>query len=198
MEPNPAVVQLSSRSGVDQTAAEQAARNLIIALGADLTDPVLAETPARMARSYAEMLTPEPFEMTTFPNDGEYDELVLASAIPFHSLCEHHLLPFTGHAHVGYLPKERIVGLSKLPRVVEHFARRLQVQERMTMQIATFIEESLEPKGVGVVLTAEHSCMSLRGVKATGSTTVTSAVRGLLRTSDRSRAEFFSLIDRHS
>ena len=191
-------MQLSSRSGVDQTAAEQAARNLIIALGADLTDPVLAETPARMARSYAEMLTPEPFEMTTFPNDGEYDELVLASAIPFHSLCEHHLLPFTGHAHVGYLPKERIVGLSKLPRVVEHFARRLQVQERMTMQIATFIEESLEPKGVGVVLTAEHSCMSLRGVKATGSTTVTSAVRGLLRTSDRSRAEFFSLIDRHS
>src|SRR6476620_157758 len=150
--------------GVDLAAAEQAARDLLVALGADLELDSLAETPARVARMYAELLAPEPFRVTTFPNDAGYDELVVARSIPFHSLCEHHLLPFVGVAHVGYLPGERIIGLSKLARVVEKFARALQVQERLTKQIGDWLHEHLEPKGVGVVLEAEHLCMSLRGV----------------------------------
>jgi GTP cyclohydrolase I len=182
---------------INVDAAARAAREMLIALGADLSRPSLANTPARMAQSYAEMLTPQAFDMTTFPNDDGYDELVLASGIPFCSLCEHHLLPFIGVAHVGYLPGSRILGLSKLARVVDKFARGLQVQERMTMQIASFIEEQLSPKGVGVVLSAEHLCMSVRGVNRRG-TTVTSALKGLLRDSDRSRSEFFSLVDGHS
>jgi GTP cyclohydrolase IA len=183
---------------IDVDAAERAARELLIALGADVSNPSLINTPARMAQSFAEMLTPASFDMTTFPNDDGYDELVLASGIPFYSLCEHHLLPFVGVAHVGYLPGKRILGLSKLARVVDKFARGLQVQERLTMQIATFIEEELAPKGVGVVLSAEHMCMSIRGVQRPGTSTVTSALRGLLRESDRSRAEFFSLVGSHS
>ncbi len=180
---------------VDIQAVESAARDLLVALGADLSDPSLRDTPGRMARSYAELLVPTPFEMTTFPNDGGYDELVMATNLPFYSLCEHHLLPFVGVAHVGYLPNERILGLSKLARVVDHFARGLQVQERMTSQIATFIDEQLQPKGVGVVLSAEHMCMSLRGVKVRDTKAVTSALKGLVRKSDRTRAEFFALID---
>jgi GTP cyclohydrolase I len=183
---------------IDAKAAERAAREMLIALGADLSNPSLANTPARMAQSYVEMLTPNSFDMTTFPNDDGYDELVLASGIPFCSLCEHHLLPFIGVAHVGYLPGRRILGLSKLARVVDKFARGLQVQERMTMQIASFIEEELSPKGVGVVLSAEHMCMAVRGVNRRGTVTVTSALKGLLRESDRSRSEFFSLVDSHS
>src|SRR3712207_4819827 len=150
-----------------------------------------------MARMYAELLTPAPFTPTTFPNDGGYDELVVATGIPFSSLCEHHLLPFSGMAHVGYLPGERIIGLSKLARVVEHAARDLQVQERLTEQVADWLERELEPRGVGVVLEAEHLCMSLRGVRASGSRTVTSAVRGLLRSDGRSRGEFFALTGVH-
>src|SRR5687767_10600060 len=131
-----------------------------------------------MARMYAELLTPTPFTATTFPNDGGYDELVVARDIPFHSLCEHHLLPFIGVAHVAYLPGERIVGLSKLARVVESFARALQVQERLTTQVARWLDSALRPKGVGVVIEAEHMCMSLRGVQKPGATTVTSALHG--------------------
>src|SRR5215207_8087663 len=119
-------------------------------------------------RAAADLLAPEPFRATSFPNDEGYDELIVVRAIPFHSLCMHHLLPFQGVAHVGYLPGERIVGLSKLGRVVEHFARRLQLQERLTTQIADWLERELEPKGVGVVLEAEHMCMSLRGVQKLG------------------------------
>jgi GTP cyclohydrolase I len=139
------------------------------------------------------MLTPRSFNLTTFANDEGYDELVLARDIPFHSLCQHHLLPFIGVAHVGYLPGDRILGLSKLARVVELFARGLQVQERLTKQVADWLQEELEPKGVGVVLEAEHLCMSLRGVQARGSWTVTSALHGLLREDSRSRSEFFAL-----
>jgi GTP cyclohydrolase I len=124
--------------------------------------------------------------------------LVLARDIPFTSLCEHHLLPFSGTAAVGYLPGSRILGLSKLARVVEMFARRPQVQERMTKQIATWLDSHLEPRGVGVVLSAEHSCMTLRGVQARGSSTVTSALTGLLRTDERTRAEFLALAGRPS
>jgi GTP cyclohydrolase I len=178
---------------VDVPAATAAARDLLLALGADLDAPGLAETPARLAAAYAELLTPRPFKLTTFPNDEKYDELVLARDIPFSSLCEHHVLPFVGIAHIGYIPGDRILGLSKLARIVELFARRLQVQERMTVQIANWLEEELAPRGVGVVLEAEHLCMSIRGVRVPGSRTTTSAVHGLLRDDERSRQEFFAL-----
>jgi GTP cyclohydrolase I len=178
----------------DLAKATEAARDFLIALGLDLTGPVLAETPGRMARGYAELLTPREFDLTTFPNDEGYDEFVIARRIPFRSVCEHHLLPFVGVAHVGYLPGDRILGLSKLARVVELFACRPQVQERLTTQIANWLDERLKPKGVGVVLEAEHMCMTLRGVQAAGANTVTSALLGLARTDARTRQEFFSLV----
>ena len=178
---------------IDQAAAERASRQLLAALGADLTDETLHDTPRRMAAAYAELLTPQAFEPTTFPNREGYDELVVARSIPFHSLCEHHLLPFFGVAHVGYLPDQRILGLSKLARVVDSFARDLQVQERLTKQVADWLQEELDPKGVGVVLEAEHLCMSLRGVRKAGSRTVTSALHGLVREDHRTREEFLRL-----
>ncbi|HET9441682.1 MAG TPA: GTP cyclohydrolase I FolE [Acidimicrobiales bacterium] len=180
---------------IDLPAAEQAVADLLVALGQDPHDAHTRDTPRRVAAAYAELLTPRSFSLTTFPNDEGYDELVLARAIPFHSLCQHHMLPFKGVAHVGYLPGDRILGLSKLARVVELFARGLQVQERLTKQVADWLEDHLRPKGVGVVLEAEHLCMSLRGVQASGSTTVTSALHGLLREDSRSRAEFFALAE---
>ena len=142
---------------------------------------------------FSELLSPAPFNLTTFPNDGDYDELVVARGIPFHSLCEHHLLPFVGVAHVAYLPGDRILGLSKLARVVEYYARSLQVQERLTTQVADWLERELQPKGVGVVIEAEHLCMSLRGVQKQGASTVTSALRGLVRDDPRTRQEFLAL-----
>jgi GTP cyclohydrolase I len=178
----------------DVARASAAAADLLRALGADLSDESLRETPARMARALAELLTSEPFEATTFPNDGGYDEMVLARSIPFHSLCEHHLLPFHGVAHIGYLPGDRIIGLSKLGRVVDLFARRLQVQERMTVQIADWLAQQLSPKGIGVVLEAEHLCMSLRGVQKPGALTITSALQGLVRDDPRTRQEFLGLV----
>ena len=181
------------RAPVDVPAAERAAQQLLDALGIDLTDESVRDTPRRIARMYEDLLTPRPFNPTTFPNDGGYDELVVATGIPFHSLCEHHLLPFVGVAHVGYLPGERIIGLSKLARVVELFARSLQVQERLTMQVAGWLDDHLAPKGVGVVLQAEHLCMSLRGVQKPGARTVTSALHGLVRDDPRTRQEFLSL-----
>lgn len=181
------------RDEIDLLAVEQAVADLLIALGKDPAGEHLAETPRRVANSYAELLTPAAFELTTFPNDEGYDELVLARSIPVNSLCEHHLLPFHGVAHVGYLPGDRILGLSKLARVVELFARDLQVQERLTKQVADWLQENLAPKGVGVVIEAEHLCMSSRGVRAAGSRTVTSALHGLLRDSPVSRQEFFAL-----
>jgi len=170
-------------------AAEEAAAELLRALGV-VVDP---QTPARMARAYAELLTSRPFQLTTFPNDEGYDELVLARDIPFRSLCEHHMLPFAGVAHVGYLPGERILGLSKLARVVEMVAAGPQVQERLTKQVAQWLHDRLVPRGVGVVVEAEHTCMTLRGVQATGSRTVTSTLLGALRRDPRSRAEFLAL-----
>jgi len=178
---------------VDLEDAERAVRDLLVALGHDPATPHLVDTPRRVAHAYAELLTPRPFDLTTFPNDEGYDELVLARDIPFQSLCQHHLLPFHGVAHIGYIPDQRILGLSKLARVLELLARDLQVQERLTQQVANWLDEHLAPKGVGVVLEAEHLCMSLRGVRAHGSRTVTSAVHGLLRDDARSRQEFFSL-----
>ena len=181
------------RQEVNLPDAERAVRDLLLALGRDPSSPHLADTPRRVAQSFTEMLTPREFDLTTFPNDENYDELVLARGIPVQSLCEHRMLPFTGVAHVGYLPGERILGLSKLARVVELFARDLQVQERLTVQVADWLQEHLAPKGVGVVIEAEHLCMSMRGVQARGSGTITSAVHGLMRVDARSRQEFFAL-----
>ena len=184
---------VSRPPGVDLDAAERAAQQFLDALGIPTASESLRGTPRRMAKAYAELFAPRPFALTTFPNDEEYDELVLARSIPLRSVCEHHLLPFVGVAHVGYLPGERILGLSKLARVVEHFACRPQVQERLTTQVAGWLQDQLQPLGVGVVIEAEHTCMSLRGVRATGSRTVTSALTGALRHDPSTRAEFLAL-----
>jgi len=182
-----------SEPTVDPAAAERAATDLLRALGMDLTSEHLADTPRRMTDALLELTTPREFDLTTFPNDEGYDELVVARAIPFASLCEHHLLPFIGFAHVAYMPGDRILGLSKLARVVELFARRLQVQERLTTQIAGWLQENVRPRGVGVVLEAEHLCMTIRGARAEGAKTVTSALHGALRNDPRTRAEFLAL-----
>jgi GTP cyclohydrolase I len=178
--PPPAVTLdgTSPPSAVDVTAARRAVADLLVALGADPSAENLRETPGRVARAYVELLTPEPFDLTSFPNDEGYDELIVARGIPVWSLCEHHLLPFTGTAHVGYLPDERIIGLSKLARVVDLFARGLQVQERLTCQVADWLDDHVRPvgsrrdRGGGALL---HDAA---GVRASGSTTVTSALRG--------------------
>jgi GTP cyclohydrolase I len=177
----------------DMAAAERAAADFLTALGIELDDENLRETPGRMARAYAELFEPRPLKLTTFPNAEGYDELVVARGIPFRTVCEHHLLPFSGEAHVGYLPGERILGLSKLARLVEHFAARPQTQERLTKQVADCLFEQLQPRGAGVVLEADHSCMTLRGVRAIGARTVTSALLGAVRADSRSRNEFFAL-----
>lgn len=193
MYSNTALHVVHTPEDVDLDAAEQAAGQFLRALGVLEDGESMRDTPRRMAKAYADLFTPRPFDLTTFPNDEGYDELVLARSIPLRSVCEHHLLPFTGIAHVDYLPGERILGLSKLARITEHFARRPQVQERLTKQIADWLSEQLQPKGVGVVIEAEHTCMTLRGVQAVGSTTVTSTLLGTLRNDARSRQEFFSL-----
>jgi GTP cyclohydrolase I len=188
-----ALAEHEDRQPIDHEAARRAVRDLLVALGRDVREPGLRETPRRVADAFAELLTHEPVALTTFPNDAGYDELVVVREIPFHSLCMHHLLPFHGVAHVAYLPGERIIGLSKLARVVELFARELQLQERLTMQVADCLQQHLRPKGVGVVLEAEHLCMSLRGVQKAGTRTTTSALLGLLRDDARTRQEFLSL-----
>ncbi len=182
-----------TRTAVDRPAAEHAVAALLRALGRDPAEPHLTDTPRRVADAFAELLTPPSFDLTTFPNDEGYNELVMATAIPVQSLCEHHLLPFTGVAHIGYLPGGTILGLSKLARVLDLFARDLQVQERLTQQVADWLQDNLNPRGVGVVIQAEHLCMSLRGVRARGARTTTSALHGLLREDARSRQEFFAL-----
>jgi GTP cyclohydrolase I len=192
-QPRPALRVATPPAEIDLAAAARGAASMLTALGIDITREGLRETPNRMVRAYAELFSAEPFDLTTFPNDEGYDELVLARSIPLRSVCEHHLLPFFGVAHVGYLPGERILGLSKLARVVQHFAARPQVQERLTRQVADWLHTNLAPAGVGVVIAAEHTCMTIRGVQARGSTTVTSTLIGLLREDQRSRQEFLSL-----
>jgi GTP cyclohydrolase I len=178
----------------DLNAAEAAARAFLVALGADVDHEAAAETPARMTKAYAELLSPREFDLTTFPNDEGYEELVLVQSIPFSALCEHHALLFIGYADVGYLPDKRIIGLSKLARVVELFAHQsLQVQERLTKQIADWLTQHLAAKGIGVVLRAQHLCMTLRGVQASGATSVTSSLHGLLLDDPAFRHEFFTL-----
>ena len=153
---------------------------------------IVEEGYASLVLPFAPLAPPE-FEMTTFPNEDEYDELVLVEDIPVQSLCEHHMLPFVGVAHVGYLPGGRILGLSKFARMVDHHARRPQTQERLTKRIADHLQRALEPRGVGVVIDAQHTCMSLRGARATGARTLTSAMFGQLRDDARSRSEFLDL-----
>lgn len=178
---------------IDLKAAEDAVRMLLRALGRNPSSPHLAETPRRVAASFGELLTPEAFDMTTFDNEEGYDELVLVRDIPFRSLCEHHLLPFSGVAHIGYIPRDRVLGLSKLARIVDGYAADLQTQERLTIQVADSLEVHLHPRGVGVVIEADHLCTTLRGVRSSSARTITSAVHGLLREDVRSRQEFFSL-----
>ena len=187
------------RQGVDKAAIEVAVKVILKAVGEDPTRDGLLDTPARVARMYEEMfsglrLDPARHLETTFPES--YDEVVLVRDIPFTSMCEHHLLPFTGVAHVAYLPNGKVVGLSKLARVVEEVSRRPQVQERMTQTVADMLEEKLGTKGAAVVIESEHSCMALRGVRKTGTLTVTSSLRGVFRENPASRAEVLSLINR--
>ena len=182
---------------VDIAAIEGAVETILRAVGEDPERAGLKETPRRVANMYKEMFAglhtdPKRHLAVTFPES--YDEMVLVKDIPFTSMCEHHLLPFSGVAHVAYIPDGKVTGLSKLARVVEEFARRPQVQERMTQQIAELIETHLKTVGVAVVISAEHSCMSIRGIKKPGSKTVTSALRGLFKDSQPTRAEFMSLI----
>ncbi len=181
------------RPVVDAVAAEQAAADLLIALGMNLTDENLVETPRRMAHALIEMTSGPEFDLTTFPNDEGYDDLVLVQDLPLQSLCEHHMLPFVGVAHIGYLPGERILGLSKFARLVALHARRPQTQERLTKRIADHLQDQLQARGVGVVIEAEHTCMSLRGARAVGARTTTSALFGQLRDDPGSRAEFLAL-----
>jgi GTP cyclohydrolase I len=181
--------------GPDVAATERAVAALLAALGVPAGSEVARNTPRRVAAALVEQLTPCEFDLTTFPNAAGHDELVLVRRVPFRSVCAHHLLPFTGMAHVGYLPGERLLGLSKLARAVDLFARRLQVQEEMTQQIAGWLEKAAAARGVGVVVTAEHLCMTLRGACATGSSAVTVALRGALRAEPR-RAEFLALAQR--
>ncbi|MDQ2636435.1 MAG: GTP cyclohydrolase I FolE [Actinomycetota bacterium] len=193
MHSNAALQLVPASPDRDVAAAEIAAAAFLRALGVSLESEGLRDTPGRMARGYAELLTPRTFDLTTFPNDEGYDELVISRNLPIRSVCEHHMLPFTGTAHIGYLPGDRIIGLSKLARVAEHFACRPQLQERLTKQIAECLVEHLQPRGVGVVIEAEHTCMTLRGVHASGSATITSTLLGALRNDARSRQEFFAL-----
>lgn len=170
---------------------------------AQMDIPVPAETPERIVRMYGEFLHPPPwdsppFEFTTFPNDEGLEDMVVVSNIDFFSMCEHHLIPFFGQAHVGYLPHERICGLSKIPRTVDWFARRPQLQERMTMQIADFIVEQLKPKGVMVLVEATHLCVAMRGIQKINAVTRTSAVRGVFMAHTAARDEFFNIVRRQT
>jgi len=182
---------------IDEAKIEKAVREILLAVGEDLNRDGLKDTPARVARMYGELLAgmhDDPNTHISRVFNENYDEIVLLRDIPFYSICEHHLMPFIGSAHVAYLPSGKILGVSKLARIVDCFARRLQTQERLTSQIADCLMSNLKPQGVAIVLEAAHSCMTIRGIKKPGSVMVTSAVRGLFRKDPRSRNEIMSLI----
>jgi GTP cyclohydrolase I len=188
---------IGSGSGVDLKRIERAVREILAAVGEDPDREGLLETPARVARMYAELfsgLKSDPREHTRKFFTQQYDEVVLVRDISFNSMCEHHLLPFIGHAHVAYIPKGKVIGLSKIARVVEVISKRPQVQERMTEEIANLLVEELDAKGVAVVIEASHSCMTIRGIRKPGSSMVTSAMKGLFRSNMSSRAEVMQLI----
>jgi GTP cyclohydrolase I len=198
-EPGVLVPSIGDEEKIAEISAHM--RRIIEALGLDLSDPNLAETPDRVAKMYLEMFRglsegAEP-RVTFFPNDERYAAMVMEKDIPFYSLCSHHFVPFYGKAHVAYIPNERIAGLSKMPRIVEFYARRPQLQERLTEQIAGFLEERLAPQGVMVVIEARHLCVEMRGVKKSGASTVTSAIRGIFYNRPV-REEFLDLLNRRS
>ena len=190
-----------NKADVDIQKIEHAVRDILIAVGEDPRREGLKDTPSRVARMYAELLAgmhQDPKKHLTSVFAEKYDEIVLLRNIPFYSICEHHLMPFIGTAHVAYLPSGAVIGVSKLARVVDCFARRLHVQERLTDQIAEFLMDSLKPKGVAVVLEASHSCMTIRGIKKPGSVMVTSSLRGIFRKDPKSRIEVMSLMHREN
>lgn len=191
-----------SESALSDGPIESAVRTILTEIGEDADRAGLVDTPARVHRMYAELTAGYAIDPAAVLNEAvfevDYSEMVVVKDIPFHSLCEHHLLPFAGSAAVAYIPDGRVIGLSKIPRVVDMYARRLQVQERLTQQIADFLMERLSPKGVGVVVEATHLCASMRGIRKPGMVMTTSAVLGLFRRSDKTRAEFFSHLQRPS
>lgn len=182
---------------IDTKRIEKAVTEILLAVGEDIEREGLVKTPVRVAKMYAELLAGmrvDPTEHLGSVFSEKYDEIVLLRDIPFYSICEHHLMPFIGTAHIAYLPSGMVLGVSKLARIVDDFARRLQLQERLTEQIADFMMKSLKPQGVAVVLEASHSCMTIRGIKKPGSVMVTSALRGTFKRDPRSRSEVLSLI----
>lgn len=185
---------------MDKERIEKAVREILIAVGEDPDRAGLLETPRRVANMYEELfagLSEDPHQHLKFFDEKSNDELVIVRDIPFSSMCEHHLLPFVGKAHIAYIPSDnKIIGLSKLARIVNNFAKKPQVQERLTHDIADFLNDNLSPKGVAVIIEAEHMCMSIRGAKASGSQTQTSALRGILRNDARSRAEVLALLNK--
>jgi len=186
-----------NNNGIDLERMEKAVREILLALGEDADREGLKNTPKRVARMYQELLGGREHDLDRHVSSifhEDYDEVVLLRDIPFYSMCEHHMMPFIGKAHVAYLPKGRVLGVSKLARIVEGFARRLQVQERLTSQVADFLMENLKPKGVAVVLEASHSCMTIRGIKKPGSVMVTSVLRGIFKSDSRTRNEILQLI----
>lgn len=185
---------------MDKERIENAVREILIAVGEDPERPGLVETPRRVANMYEEIfagLHESPKQHLKFFDEKSNDEMVIVRDIPFASMCEHHLLPFVGRAHIAYIPSDnRIIGLSKLARIVDNFAKRPQVQERLTHDIADFLEENMKPKGVAVIIEAEHSCMTIRGARASGSKTQTSALRGSMKSDARTRAEVMALLEK--
>jgi GTP cyclohydrolase I len=197
--PDGAIIH-KTKGQVDHQRLERAVREILLAVGEDPDREGLQETPARVARMYAELfsgLHADPRELLAKKFTQKYDEMVLVKDIGFESMCEHHLLPFTGRAHVAYLPEGKIVGLSKIPRVLEVLSRRPQLQERITEELADLLMEDLGARGVGVVLEASHSCMTLRGVRKASSLCITSAMRGAFQTNASTRSEFMALIRHH-
>ncbi|MBS6901824.1 MAG: GTP cyclohydrolase I FolE [Eubacterium sp.] len=183
---------------MDKERIQNAVREILIAVGEDPDREGLVETPKRVANMYEEIfagLTEDPKQHIKLFNEQSNDEMVIVKDIPFYSMCEHHLLPFFGKAHIGYIPSDnKIIGLSKLARIVDNFAKKPQVQERLTSDIADFLNDNLQPKGVAVIMEAEHMCMTMRGARAAGSKTQTSALRGIMRTDAKTRAEVLSLL----
>lgn len=183
---------------MDKERIQNAVREILIAVGEDPDREGLVETPKRVANMYEEIfagLTEDPKQHIKLFNEQSNDEMVIVKDIPFYSMCEHHLLPFFGKAHIGYIPSDnKIIGLSKLARIVDNFAKKPQVQERLTSDVADFLNDNLQPKGVAVIMEAEHMCMTMRGARAAGSKTQTSALRGIMRTDAKTRAEVLSLL----
>ena len=183
---------------MDKERIQNAVREILIAVGEDPDREGLLETPKRVANMYEEIfagLTEDPKQHIKLFNEQSNDEMVIVKDIPFYSMCEHHLLPFFGKAHIGYIPSDnKIIGLSKLARIVDNFAKKPQVQESLTSDIADFLNDNLQPKGVAVIMEAEHMCMTMRGARAAGSKTQTSALRGIMRTDAKTRAEVLSLL----